>query len=77
MADVDEAARKARAESLRQQIASLRPSQTKADEVSAGDSEPDSSDPGCEKQAANQEAPAGESPREFVQRRMRELDNKT
>jgi hypothetical protein len=77
MADDDEAARKARAESLRQQIARLKPNQTKAVEESEDDSEPDSSDPGSEKQAADKEAPSGESPREFVQRKMRELDNKT
>lgn len=77
MADDDEAARKARAEALRQQIASLKPNQTKAVEESEDDSEPDSSDHGSEKQAADKEAPSGESPREFVQRKMRELDNKT
>lgn len=77
MADDDEAARKARAESLRQQIASLRPGQTKAVEESEDDSEADSNSSGSEKQAADKEALAGESPREFVQRRMRELDNKT
>ena len=77
MADDDEAARKARAESLRQQIASLKPNQTNAVEESEDDSEPDGSDSRSEKQAADKETPSDESPREFVHRRMRELDNKT
>lgn len=75
MADDDEAARKARADSLRQRIASLKPNQTKPDSVSASDSETDSSD--LDKDELDQKAPLGESPREFVQRKMRELDNKT
>jgi len=76
MADDDEAARKARAASLRQQIASLKPNQTKAVEPSEDDSEADSSGPDKNEQAEEEEAPLGESPREFVRRRMRELDNK-
>jgi hypothetical protein len=68
MADDDEAGRKAKAESLRQRIASLKPNQTASDEVSEDDSETDSS---------GKEAPLGESPREFINRKMRELDNKT
>jgi hypothetical protein len=77
MADDDEAARNARAESLRQQISSLSPGQTKAVGESEDDSETDSCGSVSEKQAADKEAHPGESPREFVQRRMRELDNKT
>jgi hypothetical protein len=68
MADDDEAARKARAESLRQRIASLKSDQTASEEVSEDDSETDSN---------GEEAPLGESPREFIHRKMRELDNKT
>lgn len=75
MADDDEAARKARADSLRQRIASLKPNQVKPDEASDNDSETDNS--GLDKHGPDQEAPLGESPREFVQRKMRELDNKT
>jgi hypothetical protein len=74
MADDDEAARKARADSLRQRIASLKPNQVKPDEASDNDSETDSS--GLNENGPD-EAPLGESPREFVQRKMRELDNKT
>ncbi len=75
MADDDEAARKARAEYLRQRIAGLKTNQTKPDEVSDSDPETDSSS--LDKNGPDQEAPLGESPREFVQRKMRELDNKT
>jgi hypothetical protein len=75
MADDDEEARKARAASLREKIASLKPDQTKAVEGSEDDSETDNS--GIDEQAAEEEAPSGESPREFVHRRMRELDKKT
>jgi len=72
MADDDEAARKARADSLRQRIASLKPNQVKPDDASDNDSETDALN-----ENGPDEAPLGESPREFVQRKMRELDNKT
>jgi hypothetical protein len=77
MADDNEEARKARAASLREKIASLKPDQTKAVEGSEDDSETDNSGPDINEQAAEEEAPSGESPREFVHRRMRELDKKT
>jgi hypothetical protein len=77
MADDDEEARKARAASLREKIASLKSNQTNAAERSEDDSETDNSGPDSDEQAAEEEAPSGESPREFVHRRMRELDKKT
>ena len=73
MADDDEAARKARADSLRQQIESLKPNQPKFGQTSQEDSATDAGATDLERPAADEETP-GESPREFVQRRMRELD---
>ena len=72
MAD-DEAARKARAESLRQKIASLKSGQTDPVEASENESESES---GGHDTTVDKETPSGESPREFINRRMRELDNK-
>jgi hypothetical protein len=70
MSKDDEAARIARANDLRNRIAGLRSGQLKPD-----DSEDDSK---SSDQAANNnaddETPPCESPREFVERRMRELD---
>lgn len=67
MTNDDEAARRARADGLRQRIAAIK-SGAKPREV-AGDSET-SQTAGDEEETA----PLGESPREFVQRKMRELD---
>ena len=75
MADDDEAARKERAAALRQRIASLKP-HPKPVEISEDDSEADSRDAADNRDAVDREAPSDESPREFVQRRMRELNNK-
>jgi hypothetical protein len=74
MADDDEAARKARAEDLRQRIADLTSGETKAVQVSVDDSEAESSDATDDTQLANKETPLDVSPREFIQRRMRELN---
>ena len=74
MADDDEAARKARAESLRRQIANLKSGRTNPVEASENDSESESNGP---EKTVDKDAPSGESPREFVHRRMRELDDKT
>ena len=76
MADDDEAARKARADSLRQQMASLKLNQTKPAQPAEEDSETDSGVSDLKKNATNKETPAKESPREFVHRRMRELEKK-
>lgn len=73
MAVDDEAARKARAASLRERIASLKSGKTNPVEAAENDSESVSAGPD---EAMDEEAPSGESPREFVHRRMKELDNK-
>jgi hypothetical protein len=73
MANDDEAARRARADSLRQRIATLKSGHTAA-KVPESDSE--ASGRSSEIKPADETAPLGESPREFVQRKMRELDRK-
>ena len=71
MAHDDEAARRARADSLRQRIAALKTGQT-GPEVATD--EANTSGPlGKQKTDEETRSPA-ESPREFVQRKMRELD---
>jgi hypothetical protein len=72
MVEDDEAARKERAAALRERIARLKPNQTQPVDGLEGDSETDD-----EQARTGEENPAGESPRELIQRRMRELDNKT
>ena len=62
MAKDEEAARKARAESLRQRIARITNPCPPGGEKQPGDSRP--------------QTPARQSPREFVHERMRELDKK-
>ena len=71
MAKDDEAARRARANALRQRIAAL-----KSDQTSPKDSEDDSEsrDSVTGQKPGEKTAPVDESPREFVHRRMRELD---
>ena len=59
----DTAARKARAERLRQQISNLT---NKSDSAAGGD----------EKDPSQESPPAKESPRDFIHRRMEELDRK-
>lgn len=76
MADDDEEARKARAASLRQQIARLNPNQAKPLEGSADGAETAGSETDEVAQVVDEETPSGESPREFIHRRMRDLDNK-
>jgi hypothetical protein len=71
MKDDDEAARRARAAALRQRIAALKPvgrrSETAKDDSETSGLRPD-------KKPGDEAAPLGESPREFVNRKMRELD---
>jgi hypothetical protein len=71
MKDDDEAARRARADALRQRIAALKPG-LRHSETAAEDSE----SPGSrrDKKPGDEATPEGESPREFVNRKMRELD---
>ncbi|HYR90040.1 MAG TPA: hypothetical protein VE422_38570 [Terriglobia bacterium] len=65
----DEQARKARAESLRKQINRIiRP------DADAGEESQDQGNPSKPDEKA--ETPRAESPRDFVHRRMRELDKK-
>lgn len=71
MTNDDEAARRAKAEALRQRIARLKSGQ-KQSESAADDSE--AANTGSEHKRDDEAAPLGESPREFVQRKMRELD---
>lgn len=59
----DAAARKARAERLRQQISNLV-------------NKPDTAKGGDEKDSSQESPPAKESPRDFIHRRMEELDKK-
>ena len=73
MTNDDEAARRAKAEALRQRIAKLKPGQ-KRPEVPEEDSEAANAD--GEHKRDGESAPLGESPREFVHRRRRELDHK-
>ena len=66
----DEAARKARAESLMQEIArrSSPPSET-------GPKESEAEDKQTSKEKDVEESPPAESPRDFIHRRMHELDH--
>jgi hypothetical protein len=63
----DEAARKARAENLEEEITRLTSSRPQA-----GPAETERT----EKEGEDRETRSGESPREFIRRRMRELDQK-
>ena len=71
MTNDDEAGRRAKAEALRQRIARLKSGQ-KQSENEGEDSE--AANAGSEHKRDDDAAPLGESPREFVQRKMRELD---
>jgi hypothetical protein len=64
MSQDDEAARKSRAESLRKRIADLKNEQ---DETAGGEEKPQAED----SQTKNR---SGGSPRDFIHKRMRELD---
>ncbi|HEV7799371.1 MAG TPA: hypothetical protein VGO73_14530 [Pyrinomonadaceae bacterium] len=72
MANDDEAARLAKANAVRERIAALKSGQAKPE-----DSENDSktSSPLNDPKPANDTTPVNERPREFVHRRMRELDH--
>jgi hypothetical protein len=72
MATDDEAARRARAEGLRQKIAGIKSDQKTQPEVSEDDSE--TSGTQSEQKPGDETARPAETPREFVHRRMRELD---
>jgi hypothetical protein len=74
MANDDEAARKARAESLRKRIGELVSSDTESEEVSEGGSETESAHLVNDKEHADQKAPSDQNLRELIDRRMRELD---
>ena len=63
MATDDEAARKERADKLRAQISRLK----KPEESDASE---------CAPEEPKSESPAGKSPRDFINERMRELDKK-
>jgi hypothetical protein len=67
----DDAARRARAEGLRQRIATLKSGQT-APAIAADDS--NSAAVNGKQKTDDETTPSDESPREFVHRRMRELD---
>lgn len=71
MANDDEATRLARANAIRERIGALKSGQAKPE-----DSENDSktSSPLSDQKPANDTTPVNESPREFIHRRMRELD---
>jgi hypothetical protein len=72
MTQDDAAARKAKAERLRKEIETLTESDDEAEDAGApmeGHGEDGETTP--------KGAPAGESPRDFIQRRMRQLDEKT
>ena len=71
MANDDEAARLARASALRKRIAALKSGKTRL-EVSQDDAKTPSR--GSDKKPGEDTTPLDESPREFVHRRMRELD---
>ena len=72
MAKDDEAARIARANELRNRIAGLASGQLKPEDSKAGDKSSRKS----AKRTADDDPPAAENPREFIERRMRELDRK-
>lgn len=71
MAIDDDAARRARAEGLRQRIAALKSGQA-TPAIAADDSKSSAVD--SNQKADDETIPSNESPREFVHRRMRELD---
>ena len=71
MAKDDEAARLARARALRKRIAALKSGQTRL-EVSENDTK--TLNRGSDQKPDDDTTPLDESPREFVRRRMRELD---
>jgi hypothetical protein len=71
MAKDDEAARLARARALRKRIAALKSGQTRL-EVSENDTK--TPNRGSDQKPGDDTTPLDESPREFVRRRMRELD---
>lgn len=71
MANDDKAARLARASALRERIAALKSGQTRL-EVSEEDAKTPSRD--SDQKPDEDTTPLDESPREFVHRRMRELD---
>ena len=72
MANDDEAARRARAAALRQRITALKSTEKKS-EASEKDSRTQGS--GSKKKKTDDDATPAESPREFIDRRMRELDH--
>jgi hypothetical protein len=74
MANDDEAARKERAESLRKRIGELVSSTTEPEAALPGDSEINTGDLVSDEKHADKEAPSDQNPREFIHRRMRELD---
>jgi hypothetical protein len=73
MAHDDEAARKARAEQLRRQILNLKSGDAEAVETSEDKSEAESNAK-KDKHLTDKEAPQPVSPRDFIHRRMRELE---
>jgi len=68
----DQAARKARAEKLRKQISRI----TGKPDSAQGRDEPESAQDVTPEESAPGTHPASESPRDFIQRRMRELQEK-
>jgi hypothetical protein len=73
MADDDEAARKARAEQLRRQIANLKSGDAEVLDTSEDESEAESNG-AKKKHLTDKEARLGVNPRDFIHRRMRELE---
>ena len=71
MGNDDEAARRARASALRQRIASLKSGETKPEH---SEDQSKTQGPGSNEKPGVETTPLGESPREFVHRKMRELD---
>lgn len=71
----DEEARRAKAQSLRERIARLRsPGESRAGGEADDDSETQSPPGEVTNEHAPADAPKHESPRDFIHRRMRELD---
>lgn len=70
----DEEARRAKAQSLRERIARLRSPGERAGGEADDDSETQSSPGEATNERAPADAPKHESPRDFIHRRMRELD---
>jgi hypothetical protein len=67
----DKAARKSRADSLRERIGQL----VRGDRLGGSECE-DESEPSKENREGSAHTPRRESPREFIERRMRELERK-